>query len=96
MQPLEKTERKEQASASKSDQAQDETHAEKSLPESDETGAVDSKTKETTENPLLPQICKSLWAKLAVVLVVVAAVLHIAVLVVLQTLGRFARRRQLR
>lgn len=72
MQPLEKTEKKEQASASKSDQARDETHAEKSLPESDETGAVDSKTKETTENPLLPQICKSLWAKLAVVLVVVA------------------------
>ena len=30
------------------------------------------KTEETTENPLLPQICKSLWAKLAVVLVVVA------------------------
>jgi len=71
VQPLEKTEKKKLASASKSDQAQDETHAEKSLPESDETGAVDSKTKETTENPLLPQICKSLWAKLAVVLVVV-------------------------
>ena len=62
----------EQASASKSDQTQDETHVEKSLSESDKTGAVDSKTKETTENPLLPQICKSLWAKLAVVLVVVA------------------------
>ena len=71
VQPLEKTEKKKLASASKSDQAQNETHAEKSLPESDETGAVDSKTKETTENPLLPQICKSLWAKLAVVLVVV-------------------------
>ena len=72
VQPLEKTEKKEQASASKSDLARDETHAEKSLSESDETDAVDSKTKETTENPLLPQICKSLWAKLAVVLVVVA------------------------
>lgn len=72
VEPLEKTERKEQASASKSDQTQDETHVEKSLSESDKTGAVDSKTKETTENPLLPQICKSLWAKLAVVLVVVA------------------------
>ena len=42
------------------------------MSESDETDAVDSKTKETTEDPLLPQICKSLWVKLAVVLVVVA------------------------
>lgn len=67
----EKTEEKDSTPVPTSTVSQDELQSGRHSLKSEEAGSTDANGTEATESPLLPQICKSLWAKLAVVLVVV-------------------------